>query len=397
MKKKLATIPKLKNTGGTWFIDFSVLDAQTGKMKVFKIYRGFKNLKTEAQKKKWGLELIEEYTLKLKSGWSPLFDEDTAIYSDQLEYANLSKHFNKAKKATKTTRFFLNKYFETIEKGLEIKTVQTYKSKLRTFCNWIDFKGFGEYDISLINNKIILNFFHFLITEKKLDRRTILGYRQILFNYFKYLNKINQVLINPVVDVQAPPKTKDMAARPISERDLKKMMNIFEEKDPQLYMACMFQFYLAIRPGKELRFLKIKDIDLDNKTVTVCSENAKTVRRTIDMSDNLVELCKDYGIENCNPNFYLLGRDREPGKMALGYNTLRYRFNKVRDKLGLPDTYKFYSMKHTGGGKLLDAGFTIEEIKNHFGHQSIETTDNYLKRHFGNRNQKIINKFPKPF
>ena len=54
-------------------------------------------------------------------------------------------------------------------------------------------------------------------------------------------------------------------------------------------------------------------------------------------------------------------------------------------------------MKHTGGGKLLQAGFTIEEIKSHFGHSSIETTDRYLKKHFGNRNKNIIHNFPKPY
>ena len=397
MRKKLATIPELKKSSGTWFIYFSVRDPLTGKMKPYKIYKGFNKCKTEKQCQEWGALLKEQYAQKLRNGWSPLFDQEGIIYSDQLEYQNFNKNFQKSKLASKDTRFFLNEYLNQRNNGLSLKTCQTYVSKLRIFCNWLEFSGYVDYDVTLISNKIILEFFNFLITVRKLDKRSIEKYKQIIHDYYRYLFKKEIILENPIYDITMPPKTKDMAARPISNKDLKKLLGTIQESDPQLYLACMFQFYLAIRPGRELRLLQIKDIDLYNKTVVITEENAKVSRRTVDMSEDLVELCNQYMIPNYNREFYLLGRERIPGPKPLGQNTMRNRFNKYRDELNLPDIYKFYSMKHTGGGKLLQAGFTIEEIKSHFGHSSIETTDRYLKKHFGNRNKNIIHNFPKPY
>jgi integrase len=397
MKKKLASLPQIKVSKGTWFVYFSVINPKTNKLKPIKIYQGFINCKNDDERLLWGKKLIGEYTEKLKTGWSPLFDCDKYIYSDQLEYQNFTERFKKFRKATKNIRFYLNEFLNIKKQGLKPKTYSTYVSKLRIFCNWIDFKGFAEYDITEIRHKIILEFFSFLIDDRKLDKTSIGKYKQILFSYFEYIKKKELIAENPVYDIVKPPKTKDMAARPITKRDLQMLLKLILESDPQLYLACMFQYYLALRPGQELRKLKINDIDLYNNRVVVTDENAKKVRRTVDMSEDLVELCHHFNLHCYNCDFYVFGKDRTPGTSLLGQNTLRNRFNKYRDMLNLPKTYKFYSMKHTGGGMLLESGLTLEELRAHMGHTSILSTDHYVKKHFGNRNQKVIKSFPKPF
>jgi integrase len=110
----------------------------------------------------------------------------------------------------------------------------------------------------------------------------------------------------------------------------------------------------------------------------------------------LIDILFEYNINRYASDLYVFGRGGIPSEVMLGKNTLRNRFNKFRDKLNFPKTYKFYSMKHTGAGMLLDSGATIEEIRDHMGHFSIESTDYYIRRHFGNRNQKIIKHHPSP-
>ena len=397
MRKKLATIPQIKNSKGTWYIYFSVRDPQTDKMKPIKIYEGFKKCINKAEKQKHGEELVSLYTEKLKSGWSPFFDQENVIYSDQLEYQNFAERFSQKRKASKHTRFYVNEFITIKSIGLKLRSISTYKSKLRIFCNWIDFKGYTDYDVSEIKNKIILQFFSFLILDRKLDKISIEKYEQIIKDYFKFLKKKDCIHLNPVFDIIKPPKTKDMAACPIAKYDLKLLLDTISQNDSQLYLACLFQYYLALRPGKELRNLKIKDIDLYNNKVLVTEEFAKTNRRIIDMSEHLVEICHHFNIHSYNRDYYVFSKDGKPGSIMLGNNTLRTRFNKYRDMLKLPDTYKFYSMKHTGGGKLLESGRTLEELRAHFGHTSILSIDHYVKKHFGNRNKNIINNFPKPF
>jgi len=397
MRKKLATIPEVKVSNGTWFLYFSVRDHKTDKMKPIKIYKGFTKCKNNNERILYGEALKQEYTEKLKSGWSPLFDKEFVIYSDQLEYKNFNDRFKKLKCATKNTRFLVNEYIEIKSQGLKPRSISTYKSKLRIFCNWIDFKGYTEYDVSEIKNKIILEFFKFLIVDRKLDKISIEKYEQIIKDYFNYIKKRDFIRQNPVFDIVKPPQLKDMAARPINNRDLRLLLDVIKEGDQQLYLACMFQYYLALRPGDELRSLKVKDIDLYNNKVYVTEEFAKTRHRIIDMSEDLVNICHHFNILSYDNDFYIFGRKREPGIERLGKNTLTNRFNHFRDILKLPKTYKFYSMKHTGGGKLLESGRSLEELRTHMGHTSILSTHHYVLRHFGNRNKNIIHNFPKPF
>lgn len=80
--------------------------------------------------------------------------------------------------------------------------------------------------------------------------------------------------------------------------------------------------------------------------------------------------------------------------VLFGKNYFSRRFRMFRDQLGLPKGYKFYSLKHTAAGKLLESGATIIEVMNHLGHKDFKSTLHYVKRHFGNKSEKIINFCP---
>jgi hypothetical protein len=148
MKKKLATIPKIKVSNGSWFIYFSVIDPKTEKMKPIKKYGGFKECANDQERQKLGEKLVKYYTEKLKSGWTPLSDIENIIYSDQLEYQHFSDRFKSQRKASKNTRYFLNEFFTLKATGLEKSSVSTYRSKLRIFCNWLEHKGYDNYDVT---------------------------------------------------------------------------------------------------------------------------------------------------------------------------------------------------------------------------------------------------------
>jgi len=398
MRKKIATVPVLKTPKkGKWYVYLQVRNPFTGRMEVKKFTKGFSKCKNTKERLKWGNDLCDELITKLKEGWTPYEDYDQAIYEDQVDYQLITNRFRRAKSTVKNTRYYISEFLLDKRPKVVAKTYSCYRSKLRIFNEYLDFKKYNEFNITEISNKIVKEFFMFLIDERKLDRVTIDKYNQIIHSFFEYLKEEKRIFINPVFNITKPPKTKDCAARPISDYDLKELLIIMEEDDPQLYLACMFQYYLALRPGQELRLIKVQDIDIFNYRVVVTEENAKTSRRTIDMPKELAELCQRYNIHHFNGEYYVFGRNKMPGREPLGQNTLRNRFNTFRDRLGLPKVYKFYSMKHTGGGKLLESGRTLEELRNHFGHTSIESTDHYVRRHFGNRNKNIIYNFPKPF
>ena len=167
------------------------------------------------------------------------------------------------------------------------------------------------------------------------------------------------------------------------------------EHDPQLLLLCQLEYYCAIRP-KECLYLQIRDINLETASITIRQDISKNgLTETVNMPRQLYEALDDLlKIGNYPEDWYLFSRDGQPGKYKLGKNTFRYRFDRIRDKLGLSKRYKLYSFKHTGGVKLVNAGVNTWEIQKHFRHKSITTTERYLQKRFGVKSSLIQEDFP---
>lgn len=396
-REVIATIPKLCE-GKEWYVYFSVRNPRTGRMERQKIRRGFNELKTYAQKREHGQKLINQYSELLKNGWTPWSDSDK-IYEDQIQYKNESEIFGYLKRSNNCTRKLSSEFLLYKQGALKEKTYSSYQSKMRIFTLWLEKNGFGKYDITAINNKIILNFFDYIINTRNLDKVTVTTYKIKIKAFFDFLIRKKYINNNPVYDIPAARKKVDAAPKPITPDDLKKLLVCIQKDDPQLYLACMMQYYCAIRPGTELRLLKIKHIDFYSGKITINIIDSKAPRQdVIQIPRQLHELITTvYQLQNFNKEFYIFGRKGTPGYEELGKNTLRNRFNKFREKLKLSKEYKFYSFKHTGAGLLLDSGVTFKDLMDHLRHHDIESTYHYIRKHKGTTNEKIKNHFPDPF
>lgn len=155
------------------------------------------------------------------------------------------------------------------------------------------------------------------------------------------------------------------------------------------------QYYAAIRPGNEMRFLKVKDIDFDTKVITIRNYHAKNGRtEAIQMPDALYDWLIKYDIDMSIQDYYVFGRGGIPGPEALSKNSLRLRFNKFRDRLNLPKDVKLYSWKHSGAQELSNAGVNMYEISRHLRHKNITTTEHYTRKRLGPRSSAIKHNFP---
>jgi len=400
-RKTVLILPVLKSRkddlSKEWFVEYTYRNHQTDKMVRVRVSKGINDWNTIEERKQASEGIIKELTQKLKNGWTPT-DGDKKVYDDMLQYHSAAQIFGKKKKSNRTFNFASSKYLKWKESQLKEKSYGSYVSKLRILDLWLIKSRLDEVDIIGIDNQVIKDFFTYLSDDRQLDKLTVEKYRQNLSNFFDWCKKEYHLAENPVHDVTIPAKRVDNAARPIIQFDMDKLLDAIEQNDPQLYLACLFQYYTAVRPGTELRLLKLKDIDFYKNRLTITIVNAKRTRHeTVDIPKQLSEICiKKYLMHTFDPEFYLFGRNRTPGMEPVGKNTLRNRFNEVRDKLNLPKHYKFYSMKHTGAGKLLESGATISEVQRHLRHLNIQDTSSYVSKHFGERNLKVINHFPDP-
>lgn len=395
----IATKPRvvISNTG-KWYVYFSVRNPKTGKLFPVKIEKGFKQCVSDEERKSIGRKLISDYTAKLKRGWTPWNNEEY-IYDDQVMYKHESMSYGSSRKARVTMRMFVSEYLKPKKLSLKPKGFSSYQSKFRIFVLWLEQNGYGEHDVSCVDNKVILRFFDYLLSERNLDKVTIKNYKVRLNSLFTWLQKEKRILKNPIYNIPTGVKTCDKSARPILQGDIDELLDKIEKNDPQLYLACLMQFFCAIRPGTELRLLKIKDIDFWNGTVRINILDSKTEREEIIcVPQQLLDLITNtYRLQKYDKELYVFSINGQPGSKPLGKNNLRNRFNRYRDMLSLSQDYKFYSFKHTGAGMMMDCGnFNIRELMDHLRHTDINSTFHYIRRYKGANSQKIREQFPNP-
>jgi integrase len=345
-------------------------------------------------------KIVADINHRLNSGWTIFNDVDKAVCNDQLQYAATAKFYKKKVETNNNYSYWISLYIEDVlnKQSLSKDSVDTYKSRYRTLGNWLHANDLSMYDLSAITNEIMKRFFEFLKNERKLCAHTYESYRSLLYNLFEFALKKGGISYNPVYDIPENWRVVDCGAERIVKDDLDKLMAAIDSCSPQVGLACRFEYYCGMRPGYEIRLLKIGDIEFRKSfsRVVVTSENSKTgrLRKVVVPNVFLEYLEKVWHLETYDKELYVFGRNGAPGVLPLGKNTLRDRFNRIKNKLGLPAYYKFYSMKHTGAVTLAELRVPIIDIRDHLGHTKIETTEIYLKRLGFNESNIIKNDFP---
>lgn len=397
-KKSLIILPKLKDCGGDlkkkWYVEYSLRDPQSGELKRFRHYNGFAELTTESARRAYAKKVISEIKRKLENGEDP-FSERQVTYQDELLYQAVAARWGNKCTDIVSIRNYISDFLLLKKNELAHSSYQTYCSKLRIFCEWVEASSLANKNVRVISEDHIHSFFYRIAENSSVSRRTILKYKQLLHTFFDYLLRRKIIVINPVSNIPNLGEKRDEAASPIPDKIRKILIDYMKENDPQLLLVCQLEYYCAIRP-KECLYLQIRDINLEAGSITVRQDISKNgLTETVNMPRQLYESLDDLlKIGNYPEEWYLFSRDGIPGKYRLGKNTFRYRFDRIRDKLGLSKRYKLYSFKHTGGVKLVDAGVNTWEIQRHFRHKSITTTERYLQKRFGVKSSLIKEDFP---
>lgn len=362
-------------------------------MKRFRVYL---NQLTAQERTDAAEQIIEDLQSKLLSGWNPLLNTKV-IFKNQLLYKRFAHVYGSYKSDDSLSiSILLSEFLEAKKCEVNSRTFTTYQSRLRNFYNYLNYIHKSSSPLSHINSDIILSFLKHIVDKGDLSVRTILKYRQILYSFFEFFRKKNIIIENPVVDLPKLGYNIDNAPAALSNKHRKELIEIIKNEDYQLYIACSMMYYCAIRPGEELRNLKIKDINIDSLRITINAKFAKNGKQeAIDLPISLANiLANELKVQSYNHNDYLFGKHGIPGPEMLSINSLRNRFNAIRDKYGYPTEYKLYSWKHTGAQALRDANVSTYAIQRHLRHKSIETTECYLRKRLGQNERKIIDNFP---
>lgn len=149
---------------------------------------------------------------------------------------------------------------------------------------------------------------------------------------------------------------------------------------PVQYVGFHILFHCGLRIG-ELLALTVKDVNLVAKTITVNKSyqrlNGKDVitppkteksNRTVDLSDDLSELLKDYINKIYNPQ----SDDR---LFNTSMHSFHYAIKKYSEKLGI-EPIRIHDLRHSHASFLINNNVNILAISRRLGHEKIETTLN---------------------
>lgn len=398
MKKKVAVrLPKIYSADGDltkkWFVYYSAINPLTDKLERVRTKSNINSYSTAKERLDAAYNLQQTIKEKLINGWNPFEANDEVIYEDALRTHSIESVAGKTAKSKRNARFYLSAYLLSIKARLLPKSYESYQSKLRIFCTWLEANNL-DYDVSALSNKVVLKFFDHLIETRELANGTLDKYRRHIQDFFRYLEKNKKVFTNPVHDIPRTSRRCDMAPRPIPQAYLDALNKVLI-LNKQLWIVTQLEYYCAIRPG-EIRKLKIKDIDLIGSITRVSSmwsKNEKT--ETISMPRQVIAAITEiYDLSKCDPEWYLIGRTGEPGPEMVGKNTLRVRFNKIRKELKLPFEFKLYSFKHTAAVKIANTKMPIKLIQQHFRHANLNTTDMYMQRMSAYNTDVMKDEFP---
>lgn len=376
-----------------WLVEYSCRNPKTDEMQRFRVYEGLNRLHTAEERYAYAEKLIDEINRKLASGWTP-YDDEKVSYEDELAMQMYAKRWGKMREGVPTLRMHLSGFLQMKQETIIPHSYQTYRSKLRIFNEWAEHNKLDTVHVRCITQERILEFFRYIVRENDLSWRSVKKYKQILHNFFDYLISRRLIVENPVYGIPRMGRNTDEAARPIPDSERKVLLASIRRSDPQLWLVCQMEYYCAIRPN-ELRQLRVGDLDLDNGVIRIpctISKNRKT--EVVTMPRQLHRLLLSLNLDDYTYRDYLFSTGGLPGPTMLGKNTLRYRFDRIRDKLGLSSDYKLYSFKYTGASALVNAGIDTWELQRHMRHKSIDTTEHYIRRNFAVKSDKLKNEFP---
>jgi len=392
-KKTIIVFPHLNDCAGDlskkWYVEWQYHLPGEEKPKRERNYSDI-NLPTAEARYKAAEAVIAEKTEWLKAG-EHLKGNPARVYEDELLYRNEAKMYGRDKKSVTTSRTHLSDFLLYIREKVNTKSYENYVSKLRIFNAWLDKMNLSHLHIKNLKREHIIQFATYLSADQNLARLSIKKYIQIIHTFFDFELEKGVISTNPAVKIPALGRIVDEAATPFEIDERKRLKAAIETTDPQLWLACEIQYYCAIRPGTELRLMKIGWVDFDRSKIRIPSVESKSRRvDVVDVPEFLIEKLRMY--KAYDKNLYLFGKYGQPNQEPVGKNTLRNRFNRYREALNIPEDRKFYSWKHTGAIQLLDNGIQPYDLKEHLRHRSFATTEIYIKKKAGNTS-KVISRF----
>lgn len=268
-------------------------------------------------------------------------------------------------------------YIESRRLEWEKKTFYDYRSKLNLFIRYAAGRQ--------ITKELAHEYIGQLLTTVSKSTRNVS--RRKLHTIFKGIGRPELFGDIPIITAHETPK------RYYQRHHIAMIKARISEQDDQLWFLCQCIHNLFIRPGGELRRLRVHHFDLDLWRVFIPADVSKSgkpeyVRIPKSFQERVLEF-----LSGRSPSEWLFPGVHDPSK-PIGENTFINRYRKHMDALGFSHEYSLYSWKHTGAIAAINKGIHPKKLQIQLRHSSLEMTSRYLRQIGINDIDDLIDHFP---
>jgi integrase len=187
---------------------------------------------------------------------------------------------------------------------------------------------------------------------------------------FNLLLQLGIVEVNPVVGIKSK-KAEASINEAFEKPDLINLMDYLKLEDRVLYRVALLMYTTFMRPHQEIRLLKVKFFQLDERLLLLPPRFTKNGKQaTIPLQETVVE------------EFSFL-RDMDPDAFVFGdvnadYFKTRWG-KKIKKNFPLKPNQTLYSVRHTAAVEMYRKTKDVALIQRMMHHSSMEVTIGYLR------------------
>lgn len=283
----------------------------------------------------------------------------------------------------------------SLEKNYSTHTIKAYTKDIEEFAAFCsaeyDIQNIDEVAYALIRSWIV-NLVNASVSNRSVNRKIA-----SLKAYYKFLQRISQIKLNPLAKHKAL-KTSKKIEVPFSEIEMEKVLQqiSFEDGFEGLRNKLMIELFYATGLRRiELINLKIGGVDLNQNTIKVLGKRNK--ERIVPLLNSTRDLFLVYFEERNNLDVIIDNKHVFLLKTGVKiYETLVYRvINKYLRKVSSKIKTSPHILRHTFATHLLNKGADLNSVKELLGHSSLASTQVYTHNSIAELKKAHLNAHPR--
>ncbi|MFY9243538.1 MAG: tyrosine-type recombinase/integrase [Polaribacter sp.] len=263
----------------------------------------------------------------------------------------------------------------SLEKKYSVHTITAYKNDLISFRDFLS-SEFNQESLVDVHYNQIRSWIVSLV-DAKISNRTINRKVSSLKSFYKFLQKTEQIIINPLSKHKALKVSKKVQV-PFTSKEINLVINSISEESNFIALRnklIVEIFYSTGIRRTELINIKETEISLYNGTIKVLGKRNK--ERFVPLLESIVPTLKEYislrKKISKNSDFLFITEKGNKIYETLVYRIINSYFSKVSSKVKKSP----HILRHSFATHLLNEGADLNSVKELLGHSSLASTQVY--------------------